>query len=82
MRKKNKTQISELFVNTLVREGQKFSHPEYADEMLRVGVTERQLPRAAFEFAMDSLPSEFYRLTAEEQKEVEKRLRKYYKGAF
>ena len=77
--KKPKEQVSELFIHIMVREGQKYSHCEYTSEMLNVGVTEKQLPKAAFDFAIDNMPREFNRLSNSEQKEVEKRLRKYFK---
>lgn len=80
MSKKVKESVSELFVNMFVREGSRYGHDEYTSEMLNVGVTEKQLPSAALDFAMDNMPIEFDRLNQSEQKEVEKRLRKYFKG--
>ncbi len=77
---KKKETVSELFVNLFVREGSRYGYDEYTYEMLKVGVTEKQLPKAAFEFAMDNMPIEFDRLNKSEQKEVEKRLLKYFKG--
>jgi hypothetical protein len=47
--------------------------------MLNVGVTKRQLPIAALEFAMDNMPLEFDRLNKFEKDEVEKRLKTYFK---
>jgi hypothetical protein len=81
MKKKKavKEPISELFVITLFKEGMQLCGDEHAYEMLKVGVTERQLPTAMYEFAMDSLPSEFDRLNNSEQEEVRKRLKKYFK---
>jgi hypothetical protein len=78
-KKKVKEQISELFVNLFVRVGERYGDYEYTYEMLNVGVTERQLPRAALEFAMDNMPLEFDRLNKSEQNEVEKRLKTYFK---
>ena len=79
-KKKIKESVSELFVNIMVREGQIYAEPEYTSEMINLGVTYKQLPRAAFEFAMDNMPTEFNRLNNTEQNEVEKRLLKYFKG--
>jgi hypothetical protein len=79
-KKKIKEPVSELFVKLFVNVGARYANSEYVSEMLNVGVTERQLPRAAFEFAMDNMPHEFNRLTQVEQKEVEKQLLKYFKG--
>lgn len=77
--KTKKEPVSDLFVNFFVRIGSKYAQSEYTGEMLNVGVTYRQLPAAALDFAMDNMPTEFYRLNKSEQKEVEKRLRKYFK---
>jgi hypothetical protein len=81
VKKKNKEPISEFFVNTMVNIGRAYAEPEYTSEMINVGVTYKQLPRAALEFAIDNMPHEFdTRLTNAERLEVEKRLLKYFKG--
>lgn len=80
MSKKAKEEISELFVKLFVNAGSRYAEYEYTSEMLNVGVTQKQLPSAALDFAMDNMPIEFDRLNQSEQKEVEKRLRKYFKG--
>ena len=79
-KKKIKEPVSELFVKLFVNVGSEYGNSEYTSEMLNVGVTERQLPQAALEFAMDNMPLEFDRLNNTEQDEVEKRLKKYFKG--
>ena len=78
---KNKEHVEECFVQAVVREGSKFAGSEYLSEMLNVGVTEKQLPRAALEFALDNICHLYSRLNKSEVKEVEKRLKKYFKDA-
>lgn len=77
--KKNKEHVEEVFVRAVVQEGQQYAGSEYLSEMLNVGVTERQLPRAALEFALDNICHLYSRLNTSEVKEVEKRLKKYFK---
>jgi hypothetical protein len=77
--KKVKEPVSDLFVRAIVNELKHYGDYEYTSEMLNVGVTERQLPAAVLDFALDAAPPEFHRLTSAEQDEVEKRLKKYFK---
>lgn len=76
---KKKEQIEEVFVRATVDAGKRYSHVEYLEALLAVGAKEKNLRKAAFEFAMDNILHLTKRLNKSEVKEVEKRLKKEFK---
>jgi len=71
--------VENVFVNAVVREASVYAGDEYLSEMLKVGVSKRQLPRAAEEFALDNIDHLMWRLTDAEKKIALKMIRAHFK---